>query len=231
MKYALVNGNKTHAKDVNSGTIGNDIWFPEYEVKACVGKYRQYWVYTNGSPILPEGYEPESEWHSSWKASLIDEFAEVVCGENREHRADILTKEYAIEIQKSRICGFAVDERINFYKHLTDRRVIWIVNVFEPWKNDRIKTSISKDGKKNQFDIIWSRGWKWVIDIAKTTNTHLFLDVGSKGNNILKVWTFEGKLKGSWFKKVDFFDEFLKEYSLPEFQQNPELFVDNLKNI
>ncbi len=229
MKYALVNGKKTHAKNVKSGTIGNDLWFTNYKVKACVGKYRQFWVYQDGKPNLPEGYEPESEWHSNWKESLKDECTEVICGLNNEHRADILTNEYAIEIQKSSICGFEVQNRIDFYNELTNQRVIWIVNVFEPWKEKRIETVPSKKGKRNQFDIKWSRGWSWVKDIAKNTDTHLFLDVGSKGENLLKVWSYQGKLIGAWYKKSKFFDEYLKKHSKQEFNDEPQLFLDSLK--
>ena len=89
MKYAKYNGQKTQAYTVKSGDIGTDLWYEDYEVVACVGKYRQYWKYTNDKPILPNGYEPESEWHAAWKKAIKDDFCEVVCGENREHRADI----------------------------------------------------------------------------------------------------------------------------------------------
>jgi hypothetical protein len=229
MKYAIVNGIKTHARNVNSGAIGNDLWYPDYKVKARVGKYRQFWVYQDGKPKLPEGYEPESEWHSSWKESLKEEYVEVICGSKNEHRADVLTNEYAIEIQKSSICGFEVENRINFYKELTGQRVVWVVNVFEPWKDKRIKTFQSKNGKINQFEIKWSRGWSWVKDIAKNTDTHLFLDVGNKANNLLKVWNYKGGLLGAWYKKDKFFDEYLKSYAKQEFINDPQLFVDSLR--
>lgn len=229
MKFALVKGIKTHASNVESGTIGIDLWFTEYKLKACVGKFRQFWVYVDKKPILPEGYEPESEWHSSWKECMKEEYTEVICGQNNEHRADILTNEFAIEIQKSSICGFEVQNRINFYKELTNQRVIWIVNVFDPWKEKRIKTSKNKHGKFNQFDIKWSRGWYWVKEIAMNTDTHLYLDVGNNGVNLFKVWLHNGNLIGSWYKKTKFFDEYLKNYAECDYQKKPELFLHSLK--
>lgn len=230
MKFALVNGKKTHAKNVVSGTIGRDLWFPDFEVKACVGKYRQYWIYVNDSPNIPDGYEPETEWHSSWKECLFDEFTEVICGNNREHRADILTTKCVIEIQKSRICGFAVQDRIEFYKKLTNTRVIWIVNVFEPWQKGRMKTKLSFDKNGNILDIEWEKKWSWVIDIAKTIDTNLFLDISPKGANMLKVWSYQGKLKGIWVKKTAFFETYLRPYSKIEYQNNADLFLELLRS-
>jgi len=149
MKYALFNGEKTHAKNVESGTIGNDIWFPDYKVKACVGKYRQYWKYIDSSPQLPKGYEPESEWHAMWKKPILDSHCDVICGDNREHRADIKTNEYVIEIQKSPMDGFEVIERNKFYKNLSGNRLVWIVNIEKPWK--RINTELVKGEKDLKF--------------------------------------------------------------------------------
>lgn len=135
MKYALVNGKKTNIKDVDRGTIGNDCWFQDYQVKACKGHYMQYWKYDGEKPNFPIGYENETDWHEAGKIVVKDEYREVVCGENREHRADIYTKKNVIEIQYSSISFDAVRGRVNFYKELTGNRVVWIVNAYSARKN------------------------------------------------------------------------------------------------
>ena len=91
MKYAIVNGVKTNIRDVEKGTIGFDCWYRDYQVKACKGHYMQYWKYTDQKPVLPEGYENETEWHECWKKLVNDECCEAICGGSNEHRADILT--------------------------------------------------------------------------------------------------------------------------------------------
>lgn len=226
MKYALVNGTKTHAKDVISGTLGKDIWFTDYKVKACVGKYRQYWVYLDGKPNIPHGYEPESEWHSAWKTSVKDEYCEVICGENREHRADIRTSEYVIEIQKSPIDGWAVIARNKFYMELMGNRLVWVVNVEEPWKKKRFNTEFDKKSKDGRFIIKWSYAWKWVIEIAVTKDTFLFFDFNRTNNKLIMMWKYDKTLYGKWVSKVDFFNLYLKGVSKEEFQNNPDKFLN-----
>ncbi len=154
MKYAIYKGVKTHAKDVNSGDIGHDIWFTNYQVKACVGKYRQYWKYIGDTPKLPKGYEAETEWHALYKQPISDDFCDVVCGDKREHRADIKGVNNVIEIQRKSIDGFVLEERTGFYKKLTNSRVIWVVDIQDPWKNGRIKTT---PVDKYKFIITWKK--------------------------------------------------------------------------
>lgn len=105
MKYALVNGKKTHIRDVERGAIGYDCWHTGNEVKACKGSYYQYWRYTSPAPTLPKGYENETEWHVAWKQSIMDNYCEVVVGDNREHRADIMTPKHVIELNHVQIPG------------------------------------------------------------------------------------------------------------------------------
>ncbi len=208
MKYAKFKGKKTHAREAKSGDTGTDLWYDNYEVKACVGKYRQFWKYIDDKPQLPPGYEPETEWHAGWKAAVMDEYCEVVCGVNREHRADIKTDEYVIEIQKSPIDGHTVVERNAFYNQLTGARVIWIVNVEGPWKSKRI--SILPKGKEGYLCLHWKNKWKWVEEISATTETHLYLDFNRLNDKLIKMWTYQGDNFCRWVKKLDFFDQYLK---------------------
>lgn len=226
MKFAKFNGLKTHAKNVVSGDKGRDLWFTEYEVVACVGKYRQYWKYINEKPVLPNGYEPETEWHASWKGAIIDEACEVICGANREHRADIKTDKFVIEIQKSPIDGWAVVERNEFYKKLTGNRVVWVVNVEKPWKEKRISTELVKTGKDGRFIIKWKYKWKWVEEISVTTDTRLFLDFNIQNDKLIYMWTYQNTTFGKWVYKADFFDEYLASVAKENFLNGQNNFLD-----
>jgi len=223
MKYANVNGVKTHAKTVRSATKGNDLWYQEYEVVACVGKYRQYWKYTGAEPPYPNGYENESEWHAAWKTAIRDEHCEVVCGENREHRADIKTHKYIIEIQKSSMDGYDVIERNKFYKELTGNRLVWVVNLEKPWKEKKITTEYDYKSKDGRFIITWKYAWKWVKEIAAPKDTFLFLDFNTKGERLIYMWMHDKVLYGKWVFKLDFYKTYLKDVMKPEYSINDEL--------
>lgn len=47
MKYAIVNGVRTHISKVEKGTIGKEFGYRDVLVKACKGRYKQYWKYVN----------------------------------------------------------------------------------------------------------------------------------------------------------------------------------------
>lgn len=231
MKYALYNGKKTHARDVTSGALGSDLWYTDFEVIACVGKYRQYWKYTGEKPKLPNGYEPESEWHSSWKHAIKDEFCEVICGENNEHRADIKTDKNVIEIQKSPIDGWAVVERNKFYENLTNSRLIWIVNIEKPWKEKRITTLLDEKNKDGRFIINWSRNWQWVREIGVTKKTSLFLDFNTKNDKLIYTWIYKGEIYGKWVKKIDFFKNNLTNVLKDEYINDEDKILSIFKEL
>jgi hypothetical protein len=45
MKYAIVNGVRTHISKVEKGTVGKEFGYHNSFVKACKGKHKQYWKY------------------------------------------------------------------------------------------------------------------------------------------------------------------------------------------
>lgn len=45
MKYAIVNGVRTHISKVEKGTVGKEFGYRDVFVKACKGRQRQYWKY------------------------------------------------------------------------------------------------------------------------------------------------------------------------------------------
>lgn len=212
MKFAIINGQKTNIRDVDKGTIGFDCWYRNYQVKACKGHYMQYWKYVDEKPTLPDGYENETEWHECWKKLVCDEYCEVICGENNEHRADILTSNHAIEIQYSSISYEAARERTDFYYALKNRRTIWVVNVYKAWHNKRIITSKPANGK---FQIKWNYPKKWVVDISNLTDSNVFLDISPSAKNLILFWKHDNNLYGKWVEKNSFYEKYLKAFSNP----------------
>lgn len=207
MKYALVDGIKTSIDNVQRGTIGKDLWYNQYDLLACKGHYMSYWKYLNEKLELPEGYENETEWHAIWKSLVYDRYCEVVCGENNEHRADIKTDEYIIELQKSHISYEAAAERINFYYKITGNRVIWVINAYSAWKN----IEVHLEGVR--LKVKWKYPKKWVVDICGWHNNYFYLDISPTSKNLLKIWKHEGELFGRWEKKHAFYKKYLLKYS------------------
>jgi len=224
MVIALVNGQRLRAEQAGSGVIGICPW-TRLAVKAKVGEIRQYWGYIGGKPDLPEGYEIETEWHYNWKIAIQDDYCEVLCGDNNEHRADIIgNKDTIIEIQNSPIDIRIVRERTNFYKKLSNKRVIWLVNACNYW-NTRLKVRFDmRDG--SVYPTEWKPVRQWVIEIAKTTDSNLFLDYNSKSDKLLQMWIHDKKLKGSFITKIDFFKRYFYENAKAEFKKEPEKLLD-----
>ncbi|MCE2893734.1 MAG: hypothetical protein LW721_04795 [Flammeovirgaceae bacterium] len=219
MVIALVNGQRLRAEQAGSGTVGVCPW-TRLNVKAKVGEIRQYWAYEGGQPNLPEGYEIESEWHYNWKFPVKDEHCEVVCGQNNEHRADVIgNNETVIEIQKSAIDIRVVRERTNFYRDLSNKRVIWLVNATDYWQT-RLKVQFDKRNGKN-YPIEWKPVRQWVIEIARTSSTNLFLDYNPKSDKLLQMWIHDKKLMGSFVTKIDFFKRYYFANAKDEFKINP----------
>ncbi len=224
MVIALINGQRLRAEEAGSGAIGICPW-TRLEVKAKVGEIRQYWAYIGGQPNLPVGYELETEWHYNWKYPINDNFCEVVCGEKNEHRADIIgNMDTVIEIQNSPIDIRVVRERTNFYKELSNKRVIWLVNATDYWQT-RLKVLFDKR-EGNNYPIEWKPVRQWVVEIAKTMNSNLFLDYNTKSDKLLQMWVHDKKLKGAFITKIDFFKRYLYDNAKEEFKSNPSLLMD-----
>lgn len=228
MVIAVVNGKRMRAEEAGSGALGGCPWTGR-EVKAKVGEIRQYWAYVGGAPQLPEGYENESEWHYNWKFPIKDEFCEVICGENNEHRADIFgNKETVIEIQKSPIDIRLARERTLFYRKLSNKRVIWLVDAQEYW-NSRLKVHFDKR-EGNVYSITWNPVRRWVVELAGSLDSNLFLDFNTKSDKLLQMWVHKKSLKGCFITKKDFFERYLLENSKAEFKENPAKILELWKS-
>lgn len=92
-----------------------------------------------------------SEWHRAWQERFPEEQREVVVEYNGEkHRADILTGNYVIEFQYSKISAGEFEERNAFYTS-AGYKVIWVFNEVEARQTERIS-----DGDTSDEYI-----WKW----------------------------------------------------------------------
>ena len=109
-------------------------------------------------------YEPETEWHLSWKRLFGTENCEVVMP---PHRADILGNfDVVIELQHSSISIDEIKERERFYK-----KMIWLVDahdfvdnlVFFRNTEKRVRKTWSSDGVLWKFpDCELVLSWKYV---------------------------------------------------------------------
>ena len=224
MVIALVNGKRLRAEQAGSGTIGICPW-SRLPVKAKVGEIRQYWAYVGEKPVRPEGYENETEWHFNWKYPILDEYCEVICGQENEHRADVIgNNDTVIEIQNSIIDIRIVRARTEFYKAHSNRRVIWLVNATKYWQT-RLKVQFDKRIGKN-YPIEWDHKRTWVMEIAKTTDTNLFLDFNTGSDKLLHVWVHQKKLMGTFLSKNEFFKRYYLENAKDEFKNDPNKLLE-----
>ncbi len=215
MLIAIVGGKRVHARDVESGQLGT-CPFTGAALKAHVGPFRQFWVYPGGAPELPPGYEPESPWHYSWKHLVMDERCEVVYGANREHRADIVgADETIVELQHSPINAWAAEERTEFYATVTGKRVVWLLDAFEYMRYIDFQKPISgeKFGR-----VVWKNPRKWVLALAKDSDTHVFLDPQFVSDGVIKIWSHAGNVYWWSLTKRQFFGKYLASVSKPAYR-------------
>lgn len=226
MLIAIHNGERKRAEAAGSGAIGSCPW-TNHPVKAHVGLIRQYWAYVGGSPNFERGYEPESEWHITWKTPIHNDYCEVIFGQHNEHRADILgSNNTVIEIQRSIIDIRDSRERVEFYKNETKRRVVWVVDIQEFWKK-RFFLSEKAD-KDGHYLVTWKPKRTWLWDLASTPNTNLFLEFNQSNDKLLQGWIHQGNMYAKFVKKSEFFNRYMKDVAKPEYFNNPDIAVDIL---
>jgi hypothetical protein len=216
MLIALYNGRRVRAHIAGSGALGTCPW-TRLPVKACVGEILQYWAYVGGAPKLPAGYEPESEWHEQWKATIEDAHCEVVMGPNDEHRADIRgSDDTVIEIQHSRIDIRDSRARVDFYRTHTDRRVIWVVDIQDIWRKTFMLDGRRDD--KGNFLVKWSHVREWLWDLAGTKDTNCFLEFNQTSDKLLHVWVHQKMLYAKYVSKRTFFLRYMDAVAKPEYK-------------
>ncbi|NJC44490.1 UNVERIFIED_ORG: hypothetical protein FHT06_001729 [Xanthomonas campestris] len=228
MLIALHNSQRKRAEAAGSGQIGKCPW-TDLDVKAHVGAIRQYWAYIGGQPRLPPGYEPESEWHRCWKEVVDDAQCEVVMGQNKEHRADILgSNDTIIEIQRSVIDIRDVRDRTEFYFKQSGKRMIWVVDIQEFWLKRFFLVPTDKQG---EFKVDWKPRRTWLWDIAKTPDTHLYLEFNQKNDKLLHCWIHKSEMYCKYITKKQFFMTYLDSVSRTHFRGFPKEALDVLQGL
>ncbi|EJB8573776.1 hypothetical protein RG677_003499 [Vibrio parahaemolyticus] len=217
MLLANHNGVRKRAEQASSGAIGSCPW-TQHPVKAHVGLLRQYWAYIGDAPTFPDGYEPESEWHVTWKIPVQDQYCEVIFGSNNEHRADILgSNNTVIEIQRSVIDIRDSRERVEFYQRETGRRVIWVVDIQEFWMKRFFLTG--KPDKEGRYKVNWKPKRTWLWDLAANTKTNVFLEFNQSNDKLLHVWIHKKEMIAQFIKKSDFFKRYMQDVAKPEYSK------------
>lgn len=215
MFLAIHNGERKRAEQTASGEIAQCPW-TKLPVKAHVGLLRQYWAYVGGAPVLPSGYEPESEWHLTWKTPIQDKCCEVIFGDNNEHRADILgSNETVIEIQRSIIDIRDSRDRVEFYQRVTDRRVIWVVDIQEFWRKRFFINE--KPDRQGNYKVTWKPRRTWLWDLAVNTKTNLYLDFKQQNDKLLHVWVHNKVMLAKFITKAEFFERYMQGVAKPEY--------------
>ncbi len=162
------------------------------------------WHWSHESLSECEG-EGETYWHIKWKLLVDKQFCEVKLG---NHRADIVTPIYVIELQNSTISTEEIYEREKHYKNM-----IWLFNAEEFEDNFELRKKImyNRETKKifetSNYTFRWKHPRKSLWYITKP----LFLDFGS---NIFEVKKIYPNIPcGGWgylMSKKDFINRYFK---------------------
>ena len=150
MKFALSDNNRIEATKGAKGICpgcGSEL------IAKCGERKINHWAHT-GNRTCDPWWEPETEWHRSWKNNYSIEWQEVVLHNEQtgeKHIADIFTIHgLVIEFQHSHIDPQERTSRENFYKNM-----VWIV-----------------DGTRLKRD--YSRFLKAKIDFLQTNNKGVY---------------------------------------------------------
>jgi competence protein CoiA len=122
VKYALVDGTRQEAQPKLRGVCVNC----EREVLAKCGRQRIWHWSHRGKLECDNWWEPETEWHRSWKAHFPREWQEVVhtADNGEKHIADLKTSRgQVVEFQHSPISPDERNSREGFYSPM-----VWVVD-------------------------------------------------------------------------------------------------------
>jgi competence CoiA-like predicted nuclease len=171
MQWALKNNEKITAtpKDKASCPLCNE------EVIAKCGSIKiWHWSHISNKDC-DTWYEPETEWHKSWKDNFPKEQQEFVMG---KHRADIRTKDrWIIELQNGNLSPAEIQERENYYK-----RMIWLLNGKKLGKG----LEFTKDSPS-----YISFKWKYFPKSWINATKNIYVDLGNKILGVKKIYENE----------------------------------------
>ncbi|AWK52776.1 hypothetical protein DIC82_18030 [Clostridium beijerinckii] len=132
-----------------------------------------------------------SEWHRNWQKKFPLRNREVVLKLDTDNdyifaehskktirRTDVLCYGYAIEFQNSPISSDEFYERNRFYNHF-GKRVVWIFNMIEAYKSNKIENYAEWDNRKDN-------GGKYIWKYASKT----FINYDSDDEDVILLFQF-----------------------------------------
>lgn len=178
------------------GINGNCFLCGESLVAKCGKVNVWHWAHKKNNEC-DDWYEPESEWHRSWKELLIKEVCEVKVG---NHFADIKLNRkedlgLVIELQHSSISKEVIAEREKHYGHM-----FWLFDA----RNFKIEFRKDMPGALKSFR------WKYPHKTLSNSLKPLFFDIGD--GFILRIEKIYFKEYCGGFGKVITKNNFIKTY-------------------
>jgi competence protein CoiA len=123
MRFALINGKRIEAQ---SGLKGICPGCSKPVIAKCGTQRIHHWAHAKNE-ICDKWWEPETEWHRSWKNNFPSEWQEIFLSDEKtgeKHIADVCTTQrFVIEFQHSHIDPEERATRERFYKNM-----LWVVD-------------------------------------------------------------------------------------------------------
>jgi competence CoiA-like predicted nuclease len=175
-----------------------------------------HWAHFKGKSC-DSWYEPETQWHRSWKLTFGKENSEIkIIKEDCWHVADVLTEgKVVIELQNSPIQKDIIRRREEFY----GERMIWLINGIEFRDNFYIKDWDNKlnwwNPQKNNFkhrEVKKMFKWEYPRKSWENTQRHIFIDFHDKS----LFWVHKGmgtkRGEGKYVSKQEFVSKYGGDY-------------------
>lgn len=175
MRFALIDNDKVEAK---SGLKGICLGCSQEVVAKCGFQRVHHWAH-KGNKACDSWWEPETEWHRTWKNNYPIEWQENFLIDQKSgevHIADVRTSAgFVIEFQHSNITLQERESRERFYKSM-----VWVVNGL------RLKNDYKRFEKRKDYQYLKEPNIFGVYDIEN------FLPVGWSNSPVPVIFDFNG---------------------------------------
>lgn len=212
MYFAIVNGKRSPATPGATG-ICELCLEPVY---AKTGRIRAWhFAHANRSSDCDSWYEPETDWHRTWKSYFPEDWREVVVDrDGKRHRADVLTPSgVVLEFQHSIISLDDIEARDRFY----GKSLRWIFDVREPYEAGRLafypmQKTDPRSPKGSDPEFYYKLSWKYPrksIGLSTAWQQRydrkfgIFFDVGDDYLYALQVWRIHDARAVGWCDRFD----------------------------
>lgn len=154
--------------------------------------------------------EGESAWHVGWKERWPADCRERVLGANREHRADVYSGGYVVELQHSSISASEIVERETFYEKHAAMGMVWLFDAIEPYRSGRLEVvPEGPEGAPVHHNFRWGAARKTIL----AAKHPIYFDLG--GGELLmvrKIHKEDGKRTRGWGNKIHA-EDFVSRFS------------------